>query len=187
MINYNLFLKEDKHLRVRYNLLPTTINQFCFSTKTVKRWPVTKATSVYDGDANQELLVCLCYDADSVIYFLLLTKTTRRQQSVTFLEPQFGTCVVSDHEMRMTNIPISTCFYKRSHDLCEREQSCRFLHWIKRPNVAKSKVRLGRQTGDWQSWARRGKLLTVDRNPQAATPHCILCDRQRPRGQRSGL
>lgn len=44
-----------------------------------------------------------------------------------FLEPQFITCVVSDHEMRMTNIPLSTCFYKRSHDFCAR---CRFLHWI---------------------------------------------------------
>lgn len=53
-------------------------------------------------------------------YFLLLTETTRQQQSVTFLEPQFITCAVSAHEMRKTNIPISSCFYQRSRDFCVR-------------------------------------------------------------------
>lgn len=52
-------------------------------------------------------------------YLLSLTETTRQQQSITFLEPQFITSV-SAHEMRMMNVPISTCFYKRSRDFWVR-------------------------------------------------------------------
>lgn len=63
-------------------------------------------------------------------YFLLLTETTRLQQSGTFSGPQFITCFLSTHEKRMMNIPISSCFYKRSHNFCEWEHASRFLHRI---------------------------------------------------------
>lgn len=80
MINYSLFLEEDKHLCVRSNPLPTIANKLCFSTKTVKRSPVTKATSVCDGDANQQLLVCLCCDADKGLFSLLNKKKQDRKE-----------------------------------------------------------------------------------------------------------
>lgn len=92
MINYSLFLEEDKHLCVCWNPLPTITNKLCFSTKTEKRSPVTRATSVCDGDANQQLLVCLCSHADKGLFSLLNRKKTGQKGGAALLEPHHIGC-----------------------------------------------------------------------------------------------
>lgn len=82
VINYNWLSKEDKHLQVHSNSLATIINQFCFSTKALKRSPVTKATVVYDGDANQELLVCLRYADNGLFSPLNRSNTTATKRNI---------------------------------------------------------------------------------------------------------
>lgn len=114
MINYNLFLEEDKHLCVRSNPLLTITNKLCFSTKTVKSLPVTKATSVCDGDANQQLLVCLCYDADKGLFSLLNRKNRTERKCSTLRATSHG--LLLPMKLEMMNIPISECFYKQSQD-----------------------------------------------------------------------
>lgn len=111
MINYNLFLEEDKHLRVRSNPLPTVANKLWSPTKKVKCSPVTKATSVCDGDANQQLLVCLCYDADKGLFSLLSRKNRTERKCSTLRATSHG--LLLPMKLEMMNIPISACFYKQ--------------------------------------------------------------------------
>lgn len=83
-------------------------------TKTVKRSPVTKATSVCDGDANQQLLVCLCYDADKSLFSRLNRKNRTKRKCSALRATSHG--LLQPMKLEMMNIPISACFYKQSQD-----------------------------------------------------------------------